>query len=192
MLPPSQRSHSQTDEFPASNRYAGKSLSARVGNVSIKLFETGSPDIIEVAGRGELQLAVLIESMRREGYEMQVSRPEVIVREINGKRHEPVERVTIDGDRVTIEGDNQKQADFLASALAKVDPARVHDLHIWPMSTTETALTAHLVLPGGYPGDKFLHEVAHELEHDFGIGHATLQVETGNGADCALESEAVV
>ena len=68
----------------------------------------------------------------------------------------------------------------------------VHDLHIWPMSTTETALTAHLVMPGGHPGDEFLHELAHELEHDFGIGHATVQVETRAGAECALESEAVV
>ena len=67
-----------------------------LGNVSIRLDETDSPDVIEVAGRGELQLAVLIESMRREGYELQVSRPEVIVREINGKRHEPLERVVID------------------------------------------------------------------------------------------------
>jgi cobalt-zinc-cadmium efflux system protein len=63
--------------------------------------------------------------------------------------------------------------------------AAVHDLHIWPMSTTETALTAHLVMPGGQPGDSFLHEVAHELEHDFHIGHATVQVETG-GADCSI------
>ncbi|MEO0063476.1 MAG: hypothetical protein RLZZ08_2036 [Pseudomonadota bacterium] len=57
--------------------------------------------------------------------------------------------------------------------------ATVHDLHIWPMSTTETALTAHLVMPGGNPGDDFLHHLAHELEDDFGIGHATVQVETG-------------
>ncbi len=64
--------------------------------MSIRLAETASPDIIEVAGRGELQLSVLIESMRREGYELQVSRPEVIVREINGKRHEPLERAVID------------------------------------------------------------------------------------------------
>ena len=63
-----------------------------LGNVSIRLDETDSPDVIEVAGRGELQLAVLIESMRREGYELQVSRPEVITKEINGKRHEPLER----------------------------------------------------------------------------------------------------
>jgi cobalt-zinc-cadmium efflux system protein len=51
----------------------------------------------------------------------------------------------------------------------------VHDLHIWPMSTTETALTAHLVMPRGYPGDAILHEVAHELEHRFRIGHRTVQ-----------------
>ena len=58
----------------------------------------------------------------------------------------------------------------------------VHDLHIWPMSTTETALTAHLVMPTGHPGDAFLRELAHELEHDFRIGHATVQIETGQ--DC--------
>ena len=60
----------------------------------------------------------------------------------------------------------------------------VHDLHIWPMSTTETALTAHLVMPGGHD-DAMLHELAHELEHRFGIGHATVQVETGSD-DCHL------
>ena len=61
----------------------------------------------------------------------------------------------------------------------------VHDLHIWPMSTTETALTAHLVMPGGYPGGPFLREVAHELDHRFHIGHATVQVETGADEHCA-------
>ena len=64
--------------------------------------------------------------------------------------------------------------------------AAVHDLHIWPMSTTETALTAHLVMPAGYPGDAFLHAIAHELEHRFHIGHATVQVETGHEHDCQL------
>lgn len=64
--------------------------------------------------------------------------------------------------------------------------AAVHDLHIWPMSTTETALTAHLVMPKGQPGDAFLHEIAHELEHRFHIGHATVQVETGREHDCHL------
>ena len=67
-----------------------------LGNVSIRLRETDSPDVLEVAGRGELQLAVLIENMRREGYELQVSRPEVITKEIGGKTHEPFERGTID------------------------------------------------------------------------------------------------
>jgi cobalt-zinc-cadmium efflux system protein len=66
---------------------------------------------------------------------------------------------------------------------------RVHDLHVWPMSTTESALTAHLVIPDAHPGDAFLHEVAHELEHRFGIGHPTLQIEMGDG-DCAVHSHA--
>ena len=60
--------------------------------------------------------------------------------------------------------------------------ARVHDLHIWPMSTTEPVLTAHLVMPGGHPGDAFLADARELLHRRFGIGHATLQVETG--ADC--------
>ena len=67
-----------------------------LGNVSIRIGETSSPEVIEVAGRGELQLAVLIESMRREGYELQVSRPEVILREIDGRPHEPRERAVVD------------------------------------------------------------------------------------------------
>lgn len=67
-----------------------------LGNVSIKIGDTDSPDVISVAGRGELQLAVLIENMRREGFELQVSRPEVLTREINGKKHEPLEAGTCD------------------------------------------------------------------------------------------------
>ena len=67
----------------------------------------------------------------------------------------------------------------------------VHDLHVWPMSTTETALTAHLVMPDGHD-DAFLHGLAHELEHRFGIGHPTLQIERASGAEYALESELVV
>jgi GTP-binding protein len=67
-----------------------------LGNVAIKLEDTESPDIIQVAGRGELQLAVLIETMRREGYELEVSRPEVVTREIDGKRHEPLEEGMVD------------------------------------------------------------------------------------------------
>ena len=63
----------------------------------------------------------------------------------------------------------------------------VHDLHIWPMSSTETALTAHLVMPGGHRGDGFLHQVSHELEHRFHIGHATVQIETGAHADHCVD-----
>jgi GTP-binding protein len=67
-----------------------------LGNVAIRIEDTDSPDVLQVAGRGELQLAVLIESMRREGYELEVSRPEVLTREIDGKRHEPVEEGVVD------------------------------------------------------------------------------------------------
>ena len=68
----------------------------------------------------------------------------------------------------------------------------LHDLHIWPMSTTETALTAHLVMPGGHPGDAFLVELAHEIKERFGVGHATLQVETDPDTPCDLEPDHVV
>jgi cobalt-zinc-cadmium efflux system protein len=63
----------------------------------------------------------------------------------------------------------------------------VHDLHIWPMSSTEIALTAHLVMPGGHRGDAFLHQVGEELEHRFHIGHATVQIETGAHADHCVD-----
>jgi cobalt-zinc-cadmium efflux system protein len=63
----------------------------------------------------------------------------------------------------------------------------VHDLHIWAMSTTENALTAHVVMPGGYPGDRVLDEMVAKLRSDFGIHHCTLQVEEGTTHhDCAL------
>lgn len=65
-------------------------------NVSIQVEPTDDADIFKVAGRGELQLAILIETMRREGYEFAVSRPEVLFREIDGKRHEPFEEVVVD------------------------------------------------------------------------------------------------
>jgi GTP-binding protein len=84
----------------------GKKLTARllksrldselVGNVSLRVLTTERPDTWEVQGRGELQLAVLVETMRREGFELTVGKPQVVTREINGKRHEPVERVAID------------------------------------------------------------------------------------------------
>jgi GTP-binding protein len=67
-----------------------------LGNVAIRVEDTISPDVLQVAGRGELQLAVLIESMRREGYELEVSRPQVVTRDIDGRRHEPVEEGIVD------------------------------------------------------------------------------------------------
>jgi GTP-binding protein len=65
-------------------------------NVSIKVEETGSPDVFKVMGRGELQLSILIEMMRREGYELMVGRPEIVSRTMAGKVMEPVERLTVD------------------------------------------------------------------------------------------------
>ena len=67
-----------------------------LGNVAIRVEPTESPDQFKVSGRGELQLAILIEMMRREGYELQVSKPEVITRELNGEIHEPIEMVVVD------------------------------------------------------------------------------------------------
>jgi len=68
--------------------------------------------------------------------------------------------------------------------------AEVHDLHIWAMSTTETALTAHLVMPGGYPGDGAIDAIVEQLRHDFAIHHCTLQVEEGTtDHGCALHAE---
>ena len=85
---------------------SGKLLTARlvknrldaelIGNVSIKVANTERPDTWEVQGRGELQLAILVEMMRREGFELTVGKPQVVTREIGGKVHEPVERLTID------------------------------------------------------------------------------------------------
>ena len=67
--------------------------------------------------------------------------------------------------------------------------ARVHDLHIWPMSTTESALTAHLYMPGGHPGDAFLIDLQERLLHDFGIDHITIQIETSEDAGCRMHGE---
>ncbi len=67
-----------------------------VGNVSLRVLETDRPDVWEVQGRGELALAILVELMRREGFELTVGKPQVVTREIDGKRHEPVERMSVD------------------------------------------------------------------------------------------------
>ena len=89
----------------------------------------------------------------------------------------------------------------LAAAPAGIEPAEVrayllgrdgvtgiHDLHIWAMSTTETALTCHLLMPRGHPGDGALNAISDGLSHRFRIGHATLQVETDAHTECRLES----
>jgi cobalt-zinc-cadmium efflux system protein len=75
-------------------------------------------------------------------------------------------------------------------ALPGVDT--LHDLHIWPMSTTEVALTAHLVMSRGHPGDAFLRDVAQTLEHRFNIAHPTLQIEVDPHNACELAPDEVV
>jgi GTP-binding protein len=67
-----------------------------IGNVSLRVLDTERPDAWEVQGRGELQLAILVELMRREGFELTVGKPQVVTREVDGKVHEPVERLAID------------------------------------------------------------------------------------------------
>ncbi|MEV4671932.1 MULTISPECIES: translational GTPase TypA [Actinomadura] len=95
-----------TNTGPMAGREKGTKVTARmvkdrldrelVGNVSLKVLPTERPDAWEVQGRGELALAILVENMRREGYELTVGKPQVVTREIDGKRHEPVERLTVD------------------------------------------------------------------------------------------------
>jgi GTP-binding protein len=95
-----------TNTSPLVGREKGSKVTARmvkdrlekeiVGNVSIKVLPTERPDAWEVQGRGELALAILVEQMRREGYELTVGKPQVVKKEIDGKVHEPVERLTVD------------------------------------------------------------------------------------------------
>jgi GTP-binding protein len=95
-----------TNTSPMAGRVKGSKVTARlvkdrldselVGNVSINVLPTERPDAWEVQGRGELALAILVEQMRREGYELTVGKPQVVTREVDGKLHEPVERLTID------------------------------------------------------------------------------------------------
>ena len=95
-----------TNTSPLAGKVAGHKLTARmvrsrldselVGNVSIRVVDIGRPDAWEVQGRGELALAVLVEQMRREGFELTVGKPQVVTRTIEGKLHEPFEALTID------------------------------------------------------------------------------------------------
>jgi cobalt-zinc-cadmium efflux system protein len=68
----------------------------------------------------------------------------------------------------------------------------IHDLHVWAMSTTERALTCHLVMPNGHPGDDFLQQAYHHLHNKFAIEHPTLQIELGDVGVCKLEPKQVV
>jgi cobalt-zinc-cadmium efflux system protein len=90
------------------------------------------------------------------------------------------EAVALSLDAVPTRIDIDAVRDWLA---ARPGVASVHHLHIWPMGTTGTALTVHLQMPGGHPGDAVLNALTHDLEHDFGISHATIQIEIGN-VDC--------
>ena len=95
-----------TNTSPMIGKIKGHKLTARmvkdrldrelVGNISIKLVDIGRPDAWEVQGRGELALAILVEQMRREGFELTVGKPQVVTRQVNGKVHEPFEHLTID------------------------------------------------------------------------------------------------
>ena len=95
-----------TNTSPLVGRTKGGKVTARlvkdrldrelVGNVSLEILPTDRPDAWEVQGRGELALAILVEQMRREGFELTVGKPQVVTREVDGKIHEPVERLTID------------------------------------------------------------------------------------------------
>ncbi|MEX2023820.1 MAG: translational GTPase TypA, partial [Thermoleophilaceae bacterium] len=78
-----------------------------IGNVSIRVHETERPDAWEVQGRGELQLAVLVETIRREGFELTVGQPQVVTRQVKGRLHEPVERLTIDAPEEHVGGITQ-------------------------------------------------------------------------------------
>ncbi len=83
-------------EFVTSRNLRDRLDKELLTNVSIKVEQAGGPDVFKVMGRGELQLAILIEMMRREGYELQVGKPEILTREIDGKLHEPLELLVID------------------------------------------------------------------------------------------------
>jgi cobalt-zinc-cadmium efflux system protein len=85
--------------------------------------------------------------------------------------------------------DQTEVAEFLK---ARPEVSEIHDLHIWSMSTTETALTAHVVTPAGFPGDAFTADLARQLKERFAIDHPTIQIETGAAVDCALEPADVV
>ncbi|EPX77434.1 translational GTPase TypA [Litoreibacter arenae] len=114
-------------------------------NVAIKVTDTPGGDAFEVAGRGELQMGVLIENMRREGFELSVSRPQVLFQEIDGVRHEPIEEVTIDVDD-----------EYSGVVIEKLTGVRKGEMtEMKPAGAGKTRIIAHVPSRGliGYHGE---------------------------------------
>ncbi|SHF36185.1 GTP-binding protein [Litoreibacter ascidiaceicola] len=114
-------------------------------NVAIKISDTPGGDAFEVAGRGELQMGVLIENMRREGFELSISRPQVLFQEIDGVRHEPIEEVTVDVDD-----------EYSGVVIEKLTGVRKGDLtEMKPAGAGKTRIIAHVPSRGliGYHGE---------------------------------------
>jgi GTP-binding protein len=113
-------------------------------NVAIKIKDTPGGEAFEVSGRGELQMGVLIENMRREGFELSISRPQVIMREENGQRMEPVEEVTVDVDD-----------EYSGAVIEKLTGARKGDLTEMKQQNGKTRIIAHVPSRGliGYHGE---------------------------------------
>ncbi|QFT59913.1 GTP-binding protein TypA/BipA [Sulfitobacter sp. THAF37] len=114
-------------------------------NVAIKISDTPGGEAFEVAGRGELQMGVLIENMRREGFELSISRPQVLFRDIDGERHEPIEEATIDVDD-----------EYSGAVIEKITGARRGELvEMKPAGAGKTRIVAHVPSRGliGYHGE---------------------------------------
>jgi GTP-binding protein len=114
-------------------------------NVAIKISDTPGGDAFEVAGRGELQMGVLIENMRREGFELSISRPQVLFQDIDGVRHEPIEEATIDVDD-----------EYAGAVIEKLTGVRKGDLvEMKPAGAGKTRIVAHVPSRGliGYHGE---------------------------------------
>ena len=114
-------------------------------NVAIKVTDTPGGEAFEVAGRGELQMGVLIENMRREGFELSISRPQVVFRDIDGQRHEPIEEVTVDVDD-----------EYSGVVIEKLTSTRKGDLvEMKPAGAGKTRIIAHVPSRGliGYHGE---------------------------------------
>ncbi len=114
-------------------------------NVAIKVSDTPGGEAFEVAGRGELQMGVLIENMRREGFELSISRPQVLFQEIDGVRHEPIEEATIDVDD-----------EYSGAVIEKITGARKGELvEMKPAGAGKTRIVAHVPSRGliGYHGE---------------------------------------